>query len=73
MGYDAIVIFGDPANYISSGFRSCKNTASALRMGVIRPLCWSKKPGAFSGKNGGTAAALHWKSTKPQHSNTTKL
>ncbi len=42
MGYDAIVIFGDPANYISSGFRSCKNTASALKMGVIRPLCWSK-------------------------------
>ena len=42
MGYDAIVIFGDPANYISSGFRSCKNTASALKMGVIRPLCWSR-------------------------------
>ena len=24
MGYDVIVIFGSPVNYISSGFKSCK-------------------------------------------------
>lgn len=24
LGYDAIVIFGNPANYVSSGFKSCK-------------------------------------------------
>ena len=24
MGYDVIVIFGSPANYVSRGFKSCK-------------------------------------------------
>jgi len=24
MGYDTIVIFGSPSNYVSSGFKSCK-------------------------------------------------
>lgn len=24
LGYDAIVIFGSPSNYVSSGFKSCK-------------------------------------------------
>lgn len=24
LGYDAVVIFGNPANYVSSGFKSCK-------------------------------------------------
>ena len=24
LGYDVIVIFGSPANYVSSGFKSCK-------------------------------------------------
>lgn len=24
LGYDAVVIFGNPANYVSSGFRSCR-------------------------------------------------
>ena len=24
MGYDTVVIFGNPGNYVSSGFKSCK-------------------------------------------------
>ncbi len=28
MGYDTIVIFGHPSNYIARGFKSCKNIIS---------------------------------------------
>ena len=52
MGYDAIVIFGDPANYISSGFRSCKKYGVCTEDGRYPSAMLVKElqPGAFSGK-----------------------
>lgn len=33
IGYDAVVIFGNPGNYVSSGFRSCKKYGVCLEDG----------------------------------------
>lgn len=35
MGYDSIVIFGHPSNYISSGFKSCKRYNVCLENGAF--------------------------------------
>lgn len=32
LSYDAVVIFGSPVNYVSSGFKSCKNTTSVWKI-----------------------------------------
>lgn len=40
MGYEAVVIFGDPNNYVGRGFQSCKSTESIWRTGRIPPRCW---------------------------------
>jgi len=37
LGYDVIVIFGNPGNYVGRGFKSCKNTTSAWRMEPTPP------------------------------------
>ena len=34
LGYDVIVIFGSPANYVSSGFKSCKKFNICLEDGT---------------------------------------
>lgn len=60
MGYEAVVIFGSPANYVSSGFKSCKKYNVCLE-GDIWPaamLVKELKPGALDGKSGFTARAL---------------
>lgn len=33
LGYDTVVIFGSPANYVSSGFKSCRKYAVSLENG----------------------------------------
>lgn len=42
LGYDTVVIVGNPANYVTSGFKSCKNIMFALGTAVIHRQCWSK-------------------------------
>ena len=52
LGYEAIVIFGDPNNYVSRGFQSCKKLGVSLENGsypaamMIKELC----SGALEGK-----------------------
>ncbi len=52
LGYDVIVIFGSPANYVSSGFKSCKTYNVCLENGkfpsamMVREL----RAGALDGK-----------------------
>ena len=52
LGFEAIVIFGNPENYISSGFKSCKKYNVTLN-GNIYPvplLVKELKDGAFDGR-----------------------
>lgn len=35
LGYDTVVIFGDPANYVSRGFKSCKRYNVCLEEGIF--------------------------------------
>ena len=37
LGYDTIVIFGNPGNYVGRGFKSCKSTTFVWRTGRSRP------------------------------------
>lgn len=52
MGYDVIVIFGSPANYVSSGFKSCKKFGVCLEDGSFPSAMLVKEltPGALGGK-----------------------
>lgn len=52
LGYDVIVIFGAPANYVSSGFRSCKRYNVCLEGGKFPSAMLVKElvPGALDGK-----------------------
>ena len=53
LGYDAIVIFGDPGNYVARGFQSCKKHNVCLegdRFPTAR-LVKELTPGALSGKH----------------------
>lgn len=51
LGYEAIVIFGNPENYISSGFKSCKKYNVSLGEGIYpTPLLVKElKEGALDG------------------------
>lgn len=52
LGYDAIVIFGDPANYVGRGFKSCKRYHVCLE-GEIYPAAMmvkELKPGVLDGR-----------------------
>ena len=52
MGYDTVVIFGNPANYVSSGFKSCAKYNICLE-GEVFPsamLVRELKPGALDGR-----------------------
>ncbi|MCH5204641.1 MAG: N-acetyltransferase [Oscillospiraceae bacterium] len=52
LGYEAIVIFGNPENYISSGFRNCKKYNVSLDGGIypVPLLVKELKEGALDGK-----------------------
>lgn len=52
MGYDVIVIFGSPANYVGRGFRSCKRHNVCVEGGKYPAAMLVKelKPGALDGR-----------------------
>lgn len=52
MGYEAVVIFGNPGNYVSSGFKSCKKYNVCLEGDVFPTAMLVKelKPGALDGR-----------------------
>lgn len=52
LGYDTIVIFGSPANYVSSGFKSCKKFQVSLEDGKYPAAMMVKElvPGVLGGK-----------------------
>lgn len=52
LGYDVIVIFGNPNNYVSRGFKSCKKYNICLENGVYPAAMMVKvlKPDALDGR-----------------------
>ena len=52
LGYDVIVIFGNPSNYVSRGFKSCKKYNICLENGIFPAAMMVKelKPGTLDGK-----------------------
>lgn len=52
LGYDTIVIFGNPGNYVSRGFKSCKKHNVCLENGTYPAAMMVKelKPDALHGK-----------------------
>lgn len=52
LGYDVIVIFGSPANYVSSGFKSCKKFNICLEDGSFPAAMMVRElvPGALDGR-----------------------
>lgn len=52
LGYDSIVIFGNPGNYVSCGFKSCKNYNVSLENDVFPTAMLVKelKPNVLDGK-----------------------
>ena len=52
LGYDGIVIFGNPGNYVSRGFQSCKKYNISLENKVFPAAMMAKelKPGALKGR-----------------------
>lgn len=52
LGYDVIVIFGDPANYVGRGFKSCKRYQVCLPDGIYPSAMMVKelKPGILDGR-----------------------
>lgn len=52
LGYDVIVIFGNPGNYVSRGFKSCKKYHVCLENGTFPSAMMVKelKPGALDGR-----------------------
>jgi predicted N-acetyltransferase YhbS len=52
LGYDAIVIFGDPDNYVGSGFVSCQKYNVCIETGQypVAMLVKELKPNVFDGR-----------------------
>lgn len=52
LGYDVIVIFGNPNNYVSSGFKSCKKYNVCLENGIYPAAMMVKelKPDVLDGR-----------------------
>lgn len=52
LGYDAVVIFGSPANYVGRGFKSCKKYQVCMEGGKYPAAMLVKElvPGALAGK-----------------------
>ena len=40
LGYEVIVIFGNPGNYVSRGFKSCKKYNVCIEDGTFPRRCW---------------------------------
>ena len=53
LGYDAVVIFGAPGNYVSRGFRSCKKFRVSVEGGKYPAAMLVKElvPGALEGRS----------------------
>ena len=53
LGYDVIVIFGNPGNYVSRGFKSCKRYNIRLENGMFPSAMLVKelRPEALDGRN----------------------
>ena len=53
MGYDAVIIFGDPNNYVSRGFKSCKKHRVCLAPDVFPSALLVKEltPGVLDGRD----------------------
>lgn len=53
MGYDTVIIFGEPANYVTSGFKSCEKFKVSLDDGSYPSAMLVKElvAGALSGKS----------------------
>lgn len=60
LGYDTIVIFGNPDNYVARGFKSCKKYNVCLAGNVYPTALLVKelRTGVLSGKNGHSMKAL---------------
>lgn len=52
LGYDVIVIFGNPNNYVSSGFKSCQKYNICLENGTFPAamMCKELKPNVLDGR-----------------------
>lgn len=52
LGYDVIVIFGNPGNYVSRGFKSCKRYNVCIENGSypVAMLVKELRPGALDGR-----------------------
>ncbi len=52
LGYDVVVIFGNPSNYVSRGFKSCKKYNVCLENGIYPTAMMVKelKPNALDGR-----------------------
>ena len=52
LGYDVVVIFGNPGNYVSCGFKSCKKYHVCLENGTYPAAMMAKelKPDALDGR-----------------------
>ncbi|MCH1984122.1 N-acetyltransferase [Ruminococcus sp. OA3] len=52
LGYDVIVIFGNPGNYVSRGFKSCKKYNICLENGAYPAAMMARElsPGALDGR-----------------------
>ncbi len=52
MGYDTVVIFGNPANYVARGFKSCMRFNVCVDGGIFPSAMMVKelKPGVFDGR-----------------------
>ena len=60
LGYDVIVIFGNPGNYVSRGFKSCKKYNICLEGDMFPAAMMVKelKPGVWMEENGFITTAL---------------
>ena len=60
LGHEVIVILGSPANYVSSGFQSCRKYNVCFAGGKFPAALLVKelKPGALDGGCGGTAPVM---------------
>ena len=52
LGYDVIVIFGSPSNYVSRGFKSCKKFNICIENGKYPAAMMAKEltPGGLDGR-----------------------
>lgn len=60
LGYDAVVIFGNPANYVTAGFKSCEKFKISLEDGSYPSAMLVKEliPGAL--REIGERSGKHW-------------